>query len=131
MADNGPRIKGEPLARCPGTSVRELALADTNPVPEFLYTDEYENLGSAPIPASRYTDPAFFDLENQKMWPRVWQFAAREEELPEPGDYVVYENAGKSFLIIRQDDGAVRAFGNVCLHRGRKLKTEDGWTAQL
>ena len=76
----GSRIKGEPLSRCPGPSVRDLALADTNPVPEFLYTDVYENLGSEPIPAARYTDPAFFELENQKMWPRVWQFAAREEE---------------------------------------------------
>jgi len=131
MADSNPRIKGEPLARCPGTSVRDLALADTNKVPEFLYTDEYENLGSDPIPASRYTDPAFFDQEKRKMWPRVWQFAAREEELPEPGDHVVYENVGKSFIIMRQEDGSVRAFGNVCLHRGRKLKTQDGWAAEL
>jgi len=131
MADSDPRIKGNPLPRCPGTSVRDLALADTNPVPEFLYTDEYENLGSDPIPASRYTDPAFFEQEKQKMWPRVWQFAAREEELPEPGDYVVYENVGKSFIVMRQEDGSVRAFGNVCLHRGRKLKTQDGWTAEL
>ena len=131
MADSDPRIKGDPLPRCPGTSVRDLALADTNPVPEFLYTDEYENLGSDPIPASRYTDPAFFEQEKQKMWPRVWQFAAREEELPEPGDYVVYENVGKSFIVMRQEDGSVRAFGNVCLHRGRKLKTQDGWTAEL
>ena len=131
MADSDPRIKGEPLPRCPGVSVRDLALADTNEVPEFLYTDEYENLGSDPIPASRYTDPDFFDLEKRKMWPRVWQFAAREEELPEPGDYVVYENVGKSFIVMRQEDGSVRAFGNVCLHRGRKLKTQDGWTAEL
>ena len=126
-----PQIKGEPLPRCPGTSYRDLALEDTNEVPEFLYQDVYENLGSDPIPASRYTDPAFFELEKQKMWPKVWQFAAREEELPEAGDYVVYENAGKSFLLMRQEDGSVKAFYNVCLHRGRKLKIEDGWTGEL
>ncbi|PBN41997.1 aromatic ring-hydroxylating dioxygenase subunit alpha [Sphingobium sp. D43FB] len=131
MAESDPRIKGAPLPRCPGTSVRDLMLADTNPVPEFLYTDEYENLGSDPIPASRYTSAEFFELEKQKMWPRTWQFAAREEELPEPGDHVVYENVGKSFLLIRQEDGSVRAFANVCLHRGRKLKTGDGWSAEL
>jgi len=51
--------------------------------------------------------------------------------LPEPGDHVVYENVGKSFIIMRQEDGSVRAFGNVCLHRGRKLKTQDGWAAEL
>ncbi len=131
MAERDSKIKGTPLPRCPGTSVRDLALADTNPVPEFLYEDEYENLGSDPIPASRYTDPAFFALENERMWPRIWQMAAREEELPEPGDYIVYENAGKSFIIMRQGDGSIRSFANVCLHRGRKLKTQDGWTAEL
>ncbi|WP_070150979.1 aromatic ring-hydroxylating oxygenase subunit alpha [Sphingobium phenoxybenzoativorans] len=137
MAESDPKIKappqitGEPLPRCPGTSYRDLALADTNEVPEFLYQDVYENLGSAPIPATRYTDPAFFELEKAKMWPKVWQFAAREEELPEPGDYVVYENVGKSFILMRQEDGSIKAFYNVCLHRGRKLKLEDGWTAEL
>ncbi|MGV3770970.1 MAG: aromatic ring-hydroxylating oxygenase subunit alpha [Sphingobium phenoxybenzoativorans] len=137
MAESDPKIKappqitGEPLPRCPGTSYRDLALADTNEVPEFLYQDVYENLGSDPIPATRYTDPAFFELEKEKMWPKVWQFAAREEELPEPGDYVVYENVGKSFILMRQEDGSIKAFYNVCLHRGRKLKLEDGWTAEL
>ena len=137
MADSDPKIKappqitGEPLPRCPGTSYRDLALADTNEVPEFLYQDVYENLGSDPIPASRYTDPAFFELEKEKMWPNVWQFAAREEELPEPGDYMVYENVGKSFILMRQEDGSIKAFYNVCLHRGRKLKLDDGWTAEL
>lgn len=131
MSNQEPKIKGKPLTRCPGTSFKDLALKDTNPVPEFLYEDVYENLGSDPIPASRYTDPEFFELEKKKMWPKVWQMAAREEELPEPGDYVVYENVGKSFVIMRQEDGSVRAFYNVCLHRGRKLKTEDGFSSEL
>lgn len=126
-----PQIKGEPLPRCPGPSYRDLALSDTNEVPEFLYQDVYENLGSDPIPAMRYTDPAFFELEKQKMWPNVWQFAAREEELPEAGDYVVYENVGKSFILMRQEDGSIKGFYNVCLHRGRKLKLEDGWSAEM
>ncbi|MBL4894889.1 MAG: aromatic ring-hydroxylating dioxygenase subunit alpha [Emcibacter sp.] len=91
----------------------------------------YENLGSEPVPASRYTDPDFFELEKKKMWPKIWQMAAREEELPEIGDFIIYENVGKSFLIIRQEDGSVRAFYNVCLHRGRKLKTEDGFASEL
>lgn len=131
MAESDPRIQGEPLPRCPGTSVRDLMAVDSNPVPEFLYRDEYENLGSDPIPTSRYTDPAFFELEKEKMWPRTWQFAAREEEMPEPGDHVVYDNAGKSFLLVRQEDGSIKGFYNVCLHRGRQLKTEDGWSSSL
>ncbi|MNF76738.1 Naphthalene 1,2-dioxygenase subunit alpha [compost metagenome] len=44
----------------------------------------------------------------------------------EPGSVVVYENAGRSYLLTRQQDGSVRAFHNVCLHRGRKLRTANG-----
>ena len=86
----------------------DLAAADTNPVPQFLREEGYQYLGSEPIAASRYVSADFFKLECEKMWPNVWQFAAREEELPDPGDFVVYENAGRSYLLIRQADGSVR-----------------------
>jgi nitrite reductase/ring-hydroxylating ferredoxin subunit len=99
---------------------------DSRPAPDVLTTPSYQNRGSKPLAAARYTSEDFARLERERMWPRVWQFAAREEDLPEAGDYVVYENAGRSFLISRQDDGSVRAMHNVCLHRGRKLRTEDG-----
>ena len=114
--------------RCPGPGWAELCDADTKPVPEFLKKDSYEYMGSRPLSAARYTSPDFFRQEVEKMWPNVWQFAAREEELPEPGDVVVYENAGRSYLVVRQDDGSVRAFHNVCLHRGRKLRLESGYS---
>ena len=117
--------------RCPGPGWAELCEADTKPVPEFLKKDSYEYMGSQPLSAARYTSPDFFRQEVEKMWPNVWQFAAREEELPEPGDVVVYENAGRSYLVVRQDDGSVRAFHNVCLHRGRKLRLEFGLFQRL
>jgi phenylpropionate dioxygenase-like ring-hydroxylating dioxygenase large terminal subunit len=105
---------------------------DAKPVPDFLLDDSCEYyMGSSPLPVSRYTDPESFRLEKERMWPRVWQFAARDEEMPVPGDYVVYENAGRSYLVTRQEDGGVRAFHNVCLHRGRKLRSEDGATQEF
>jgi phenylpropionate dioxygenase-like ring-hydroxylating dioxygenase large terminal subunit len=85
-------------------------------------------MGSEPLAADRYTSSEFFQKELEAMWPNVWQFAAREEELPDVGDVVVYENAGRSYLVTRQDDGSVRAFHNVCLHRGRKLRLDSGWS---
>jgi phenylpropionate dioxygenase-like ring-hydroxylating dioxygenase large terminal subunit len=118
-------------ARCPGTSWADLLQADTRSVPEFIKNEHYEYRGSQPIAAGRYTDAAFFQAELQKLWPNVWQFAARDEDLPEVGDSVVYENAGRSYLLIRQENGAVRAFHNVCLHRGRKLRTSDGFVDRL
>lgn len=125
MADIDPKAKGG-VNRSEGISWQELMDIDSRPAPEFLRKDAYEYRGSAPLAAERYTSEEFAKLERERMWPYVWQFAAREEDLPEPGDYVVYENAGRSYLISRQEDGSVKAVHNVCLHRGRKLRTENG-----
>jgi len=114
------------LGRSAGISWQELMRKETRPVPEYLREESYTYRGSEPLAASRYTSAEFMRQENEFLWPNVWQFAARDEDLPNPGDYIVYENAGRSFLLSRQDDGSVRAFHNVCLHRGRKLKTEAG-----
>jgi len=114
-----------------GISWTELMSEDARPVPEFLRRESYTYRGSDPIPAERYTSPEFMRLEQAKVWPYVWQFAAREEDMPAVGDYIIYENAGRSFLLVRQDDGSVRAFHNVCLHRGRKLRTQDGSADQF
>lgn len=118
-------------ARCPGTSWNDLMDTDTRPVPDFLRQENYSYMGSEPLKAERYTSPDFFRRELEKMWPRVWQFAAREEDIPEPGDFALYENAGRSYLVTRQPDGSIRAFHNVCLHRGRKLRLESGSAAEF
>ena len=123
MADMDP--KGG-LGRSPGISWNELMALDSRPAPACLTEQSYAYRGSEPLDAARYTSADFARLERERMWPYVWQFAAREEDMPEPGDYVVYENAGRSYLLSRQEDGSVKAMHNVCLHRGRKLRTEDG-----
>lgn len=127
MADRDLQVSGsDGAARSPGISWTELMASDSRPAPACLTEEHFEYLGSEPLAAERYTSETFAHAERERMWPHVWQFAAREEDLPETGDYVVYENAGRSFLITRQEDGSVRAFHNVCLHRGRKLKTGNG-----
>ncbi len=117
--------------RSPGASWQDLLAEDSRPVPAFLSEDHYRPLGDEPIPVERYTSERFAAMERERLWPHVWQFAAREEDFPEAGDYTVFENAGRSWVLVRQADGSVRAFHNVCLHRGRKLKTQDGWANQL
>ena len=129
MADRDPGAFEQ--ARCPGTSWEDILRADDVAPPAFMAEDRSQYLGSEPIDAARYYSPEFFKAECEKMWPNVWQFAAREEDLPEPGDYVTYDNAGRSYLIVRQEDGSVKAFHNVCLHRGRKLKTDSGSAEQF
>jgi len=123
--------KSRAMARSTGESWDEILDRDTKEVPQFLREESVQYLGSDALEASRYTSADFFRLENEKMWPRVWQFVAREEEIPDPGDVVVYENVGKSFLVTRQKDGSVRTFYNYCLHRGRKLRTASGYSEQF
>ena len=66
------------------------------------------------IPASRYTDPAFFALEQERLWPSVWQIACTVDHVAEPGDCFELPRAGRySVLIVRGDDGELRAFQNV------------------
>lgn len=127
MADIDPVAKGG-VNRCEGTSWQQLMDLDSRPAPDFMREDHYSYRGSSPIAADRYTSTEFAKLELERMWPYVWQFAAREEDIPEAGDYVIYENAGRSYLVSRQEDGSVKAMHNVCLHRGRKLRTEGGST---
>jgi carnitine monooxygenase subunit len=77
------------------------------------------------IPTERYYDPAFFELERERLWPHVWQMACRLEEIPEVGDYTEYSILEKSVIVIRTKNG-VKAFHNACRHRGVRLATGPG-----
>jgi len=78
------------------------------------------------IPAGRYVSPEFLAAEHARLWSDVWQLACREDEVARPGDYAEYVVGLRSFLIVRGEDGALRAFHNVCRHRGNLLKTGCG-----
>ena len=107
-------------------SYQEYLDHDSIPVPRVLREQSVRDFGAAPLDASRYTSQGFFELEAERLWPRVWQMVCREEEIAEPGQTCVYDIAGRSFLVARCDDGSIKAFYNSCLHRGRKLMAESG-----
>ena len=75
------------------------------------------------IPKERYYDPAFYALEAEQLWPRVWQMACRLEELPGVGDFVEYEILEHSVVVVRTGDAPdeVAAYENSCRHRGVKV----------
>ena len=87
--------------------------ADKAPEPE---------LGSARIPVDRYTDPAFLKLEDERIWSKTWLLAGAQCDVASPGDYFVFENLRESILVMCGTDGEIRAFYNVCQHRGNQLK---------
>jgi phenylpropionate dioxygenase-like ring-hydroxylating dioxygenase large terminal subunit len=80
------------------------------------------DLGHELIRKERYTSAEFMQLEWERIWKRVWLLGAMESDLREPGDFVATEIGRESVLIVRQADGGVRAFYNVCLHRGNRLR---------
>jgi glycine betaine catabolism A len=78
------------------------------------------------IPSRRYYDPEFYRLECERLWPRVWQMGCRLEEIPKPGDYVVYDVLDQSVIITRVDEKTVKAYHNACRHRGVQLVQDRG-----
>ena len=78
------------------------------------------------VATARYTDPAFTRLEHEKLWTRVWQAAARLDEIPQPGDYTTYEIGDQSIVLVRIDQVTVKAYHNVCPHRGTSLAEGSG-----
>jgi nitrite reductase/ring-hydroxylating ferredoxin subunit len=95
--------------------------ADSVGAPAFLREQRGRALGDAPLAAERYTSQRFFDLEVERLWPRVWQMVCREEDLPAVGDALPYDIVGRSFVVVRAAPDRIRAFYNSCPHRGRKL----------
>jgi phenylpropionate dioxygenase-like ring-hydroxylating dioxygenase large terminal subunit len=73
------------------------------------------------LPKERYTTAEFADVELERLWPRVWQIAGREEELPGPGDFIEYTIGDDAVAIVRTATGGLAAFHNACLHRGTRL----------
>ena len=97
----------------------------SNVVEEALAKVRHRVTNPALIPAERYYDPQFFELEKEHVWPHVWQMACRLEEIPKIGDYVEYTIFDKSVIVVRTKDG-VKAFHNACRHRGVRLATGPG-----
>ena len=78
------------------------------------------------LPSRWYYDPEIFALERQRIFHREWYCAGREEEVPHPGDYRVLDIVGQSVLLVRNRSGVLKAFFNVCRHRGAQLCRTDG-----
>lgn len=111
------------------------------------WASEYPELGSEPIPVEPLVSPRYFELEKERLFKRVWLNVGHlASDCPSPGEYFVkeIEACDASVLVIHGRDGKVRAFHNVCSHRGNRLVYEQrgkaknyltcnfhGWTYDL
>lgn len=78
------------------------------------------------VSPERYTSPDFARREHAGLWPHAWQMACRLEELAAVGDYVEYQIADQSVLVVRSSTASVEAFHNSCRHRSTRLATGTG-----
>lgn len=94
---------------------------------------EFESTRSAPpagfpdlpdIPAGRYIDPAFFELEQKHIWSKTWLLVGHTDEVPEPGCFRLCDEIGVPILVVRGKDRVVRGFYNTCRHRGGPVVRE-------
>jgi phenylpropionate dioxygenase-like ring-hydroxylating dioxygenase large terminal subunit/AcrR family transcriptional regulator len=96
------------------------------------------------LPGWTYTSDEFHALEREKIFLKSWQVVCHQSELPETGDYVSFEFFGRRGFVLRGNDGAIRAFYNVCAHRAHAVVQGDrgrcakhltcmyhGWTYHL
>ena len=95
------------------------------------------------IPSSWYTNPAFLDIDTTYLLSQNWQYVGHVAQLASEGDFITAEVGNESVVVVRGADGEVRAFYNVCRHRGGPLATEScghikmlqckyhGWTYKL
>ncbi|MCP5178958.1 MAG: aromatic ring-hydroxylating dioxygenase subunit alpha [Pseudomonadales bacterium] len=115
-------------ARAPGPTYQQAILRDSSPPPPAFLEDSYTFDSDADIPYTNYTSREYAQAEFEKLWPRVWQMACREEHIPEPGDFHVYDIGHLSAIVTRTPSGAIKAFVNACMHRGTALKLPDEWS---
>lgn len=92
----------------------------------------YPKLGTEPVPTEPCISPEYFELERERVFKKVWLYVGRVEEIPNPGNYLMKElpSARTSVVIVRRKDETIRAFHNICSHRGNKLVWESVGTCR-
>ena len=81
--------------------------------------------GSGPVSKERYYSLKWMERERKKLWAKVWNWVGRVEDIPETGDFFTFKIGLESFIIVRSEDDSIRAFFNVCPHRGNRLVWEE------
>lgn len=95
-------------------------------VPPVFHLKAPAKGGPRKVSVERYLSRDYHDREVENLWKKSWQMVCREDDLPEIGDYHVYDVANLSFLIVRTGAHEYKAHYNACLHRGRQLRECSG-----
>lgn len=78
------------------------------------------------LKADAYTDPRWAEIERAAIFRKTWQWVCHAEKLRKPGAYLTIDIAGHPICIVRDPEGPLRAFYNVCKHRAHELLQGEG-----
>ncbi len=84
--------------------------------------------GQKTLPGHYFCDKSIFIEEQEKLFARYWLCVGRETQIAQAGQYILQNVAGESIILVRDQNGRVQGFYNVCRHRGTQICTEDGQT---
>ena len=98
-------------------TVRDYRTGSLKGLKAVVEETDYERL----FPKERYIGKEWLQKEYDLLWPRVWQWVCREEEIPNIGDFYEYRIGDQSFLIVREKEDKLNVFYNTCMHRGTRL----------
>src|SRR5262245_38649533 len=73
------------------------------------------------LPGEVYRDPELYEREIRRIFMHSWLYVGHQSQIPERGDYFLFEIAGESVIIVRDGEGGVNALLNVCRHRGSRI----------
>ena len=95
--------------------------------PEGSWTEHYPELGTAPVSYEDSISPEFYEVERKAVFKRAWLNVGRVEQIPRKGSYFTKELkvANTSIIVVRTTKGEVKAYHNICRHRGNKLVWND------
>ncbi len=114
MSDDAPDSRFIPIRSAPAFTAAELAPTRA-PLDEALH-----------LPARFYTSEDILALEKERLFFKDWLVVGRVEEFPKPGDYRAIDLLGEPVVICRNKAGELRAFANICRHRGVALVSGEG-----
>ncbi|MGB0193467.1 MAG: Rieske 2Fe-2S domain-containing protein, partial [Candidatus Micropelagos thuwalensis] len=80
-----------------------------------------DDIGADIPDPQRYFSRDYMQQEWERLWPKVWLLAGVTPDLKEPGDFITHRHGHEEFLIVRHEDNKIRAFYNVCPHRGKRV----------
>ena len=94
---------------------------------EGSWTEHYPELGTAPVSYEDSISPEFYEIEREAVFKRAWLNVGRVEQIPRTGNYFTKELkvVNTSIIVVRNRDGNINAFHNICRHRGNKLVWND------